>query len=225
MVEEVPGPSLKGILYDVDGTLLDTNYLHVLAWSRAFRDTGRWASMSALHALIGMGSDRLIDHLVGGEHPDLDEAHSRHYDALADDVTPIRGAAGLLRETARRGARVVLATSAKGSEVERILDTLDARDAIHTVVSSADVDRSKPDPAIFELALERAELAPERAIVVGDAVWDIEAARRAGLAAVAVTTGGIAREVLQAAGAAAVYESVEELLRQLDQSPLADFLT
>lgn len=213
MVDDMAGDLPKAVLFDVDGTLLDTSYLHVLAWSRALRECGEWASMSSIHALIGMGSDKLIGRLVGGERPDLNQAHSRHYSALRDDGLPIRGARELLKRTAEEGVKVVLATSAKGDEVEDILDRLDARDCVDAVVSSADVKRSKPDTDIFELALEKAGVPASDAIVVGDTVWDIQAAWGCGLPCITVTTGGIAREVLEKAGAAAVYESVAEIER------------
>jgi HAD superfamily hydrolase (TIGR01509 family) len=215
---------VDGLLFDVDGTLLDTNYLHVLAWSRAFRERGRDVSMASIHALIGMGSDKLIDRLAGGEHPDLDEGHSRHYQELQGEMRALDGAAELLRACHDGGARVVLATSAKGEEVDPMLDAIGARDAVDVVVSSADVEHSKPDPDIFVSALRRAGLQASQSVVVGDTVWDIEAARRCGLGCVCVTTGGIAREVLTQSGALAVYESVRELCDQLERSPLAGYL-
>jgi len=205
------------VLFDVDGTLLDTNYLHVLAWSRALREHGEWASMAAIHALVGMGSDKFIDRIVGGERPELNDAHSRHYAELGGDALAIRGAEELLRETARRGWKVALATSAKGDEVGSILDRLHASDVVDAVVSSADVERSKPDPDIFREALRRTGATAADALVIGDTVWDVEAAKRCGLRCVTVTTGGIAREVLEQAGAAAVYESVAEVLTALDE--------
>lgn len=218
----VPPP--KGVLFDVDGTLLDTNYLHVLAWARAFRDCGREATMAELHALIGMGSDKLIERFTGAEDSELDEAHSKRYAELGGDGRSLPGAAAMLRETKRRGGRVVLGTSAKGHELEKILDTLAARDAVDVVVTSADVEHSKPDPDIFRVALERSGLSPQTAIAVGDTVWDIKAAAELGLRTVGVTTGGIAREVLSAAGAVEVYSGVDELLRRFDESSLGRLL-
>lgn len=214
-----------GILFDVDGTLLDTAYLHVLAWARTFKAAGHEVDMSALHGLIGMGSDQLISRVLG--HPDAsaNDGHSRHYGELSADMRAFRGASQLLRTCAERGAAVVLATSAKGDQVDAILNTLNAGDALTAVISSADVERSKPDPQIFEVALERAGLRPDEAVVVGDTVWDVEAARAAGLGSVTVTTGGIAREVLSGAGALAVYENVGAILDDLDRSPLAAFFT
>lgn len=213
------------VLFDVDGTLLDTNHLHVLAWFRALRENGHQVPMARIHGLVGMGSDTLLDTLLGGRHPHLDEAHSRQYASLRGDVVALPGARDLLVETARRGARVVLATSAKGEEIRSILETLGAGDAIADVVSSADVDRSKPDPDIFLAALERSGGRREATVVVGDTVWDVRAAAAAGLRCVAVTTGGIAAGELEMAGAVAVYESAADLLANLSTSPLAPHLS
>jgi HAD superfamily hydrolase (TIGR01509 family) len=219
MLEEV-----AGILFDVDGTLLDTTYLHVLAWSRAFRDAGHRVEMAAIHALIGMGSDQLLERVLGRPDAAVNEGHSRHYGELSREMRAFDRAPELLRECASRGAQVILATSAKADELDAILDAIGARDALAAVITSGDVERSKPDPQIFEVALERTGLRPAEAVVLGDTVWDIEAARACGLGCVAVTTGGIAREVLSRAGALAVYQNVGQLCGELDRSPLAGFL-
>lgn len=208
------------VLFDVDGTLLDTNYFHVVAWWRACRERGADASMAWLHRQVGKGSDKLIEDLVG--HPDqaLNEAHSRHYQAFWEEIRPFPEAAGLLRDVAKT-AGVWLATSAKPEELERMLDALNAGDAIRGVVSSGEVEHSKPDPDIFARALARAGADPRAAIVVGDTVWDVAAARSAGLDCVCVESGGISRVDLEAAGAVAVYADVGELRRSLSTSPLA----
>jgi HAD superfamily hydrolase (TIGR01509 family) len=213
--------SRAGIVFDVDGTLLDTNYLHVLAWSRALADQGLRVPMSVIHSLIGMGSDKLIEHLVPGHEPsELDEGHSRHYSELRGEIRAFDGAAELLKTVAGRGATVILGTSAKSDELEAMLATLAAGDAISHVVSSGDVESTKPDPDIFATALERSGLAVEDLVVVGDSVWDVEAALRLGLRCVTVRTGGIAAEALRRAGALAVYDDVAALLAELDRSPL-----
>jgi HAD superfamily hydrolase (TIGR01549 family) len=215
------------VIFDVDGTLLDTNYLHVLAWSRAFRDHGRQVPMSVIHSLIGMGSDKLLDRLVGGGVPDpseLDESHSRHYRELQPEMRAFEGAAGLLRTIAGRGAAVILGTSAKADELEAMRIVLDAGDTISQVVSSGDAENTKPDPDIFAIALERCGLPTGSVVVVGDTVWDIEAAHRLGLGCVAVETGGIPGRVLSDAGALCVYHDVATLLRELDSSPLRPLL-
>lgn len=216
---------MPGILFDVDGTLVDTTYLHVLAWARALADHGVQRPMSVIHGLIGMGSDKLIDRLVGGQRPELNQSHSRRYGELISEMQAFDGAPEILQACHGAGATVVLATSAKGDEVQPILDAIGAgEDAVDAIVSSADVAHSKPDPDIFVEGLRRGGLRAEEAIVVGDTVWDVEAARRTGLGCVCVTTGGIAREVLTNAGALAVYDDVRELLDELEGSPLAAYL-
>jgi HAD superfamily hydrolase (TIGR01509 family) len=213
-----------GIVFDVDGTLLDTNYLHVLAWWRAFREAGIQAEMATLHHLVGMGSDKLIQRVAGREREDVNEGHSRHYAELRREATAFPGAAPLLREVKRRGARVVLGTSAKAEELGEVRRALQADDAVDEIVSSADVSASKPAPDIFESALERAGLDARRALAVGDTVWDVESARRVGLGCVCVESGGIDRRLLEEAGALAVYRDVGELRERLDQSPLRELL-
>ena len=210
-----------GILFDVDGTLVDTNYLHVLAWWRAFRDQGRQVEMARIHRQVGKGSDRLTEALLGRESAAASEAHSRHYSQLSRQALAFPAAAALLREVKRRGAQVVLATSAKAEELETIRRALDADDAVDEIVSSQDAGESKPAPDIFEVALRKAGLDRDACAVVGDSRWDVEAAGRLGLPAVCVLSGGTGAEELWQAGAAAVYEDVGELLRKLDESPLA----
>ena len=214
------------VLFDVDGTLLDTNYLHVLAWARAFRDQRQHVSMADIHALIGMGSDKLLERLLGpGEHKAEDEAYSRHYGDFKAEIRAFEGTPELLRAVKAGGAQVVLGTSAKADQLDAILEAIGAPDAIAEVVSSADAEHSKPDPDIFRQAMRRARVDPEQAIVVGDTVWDIQAATACGLRCVAVTSGGIARQVLIEAGAVAVYEGPRDLLNRLGGSPLSRLLT
>jgi HAD superfamily hydrolase (TIGR01549 family) len=213
------------VLFDVDGTLLDTNYLHVLAWSRALRDQGRQVPMAVIHSLIGMGSDKLIQRLVGGEAPDLDEGHSRHYRELQAEARAFDGAAQLLKTIEGHGAAVILGTSAKSDELDAMLAVLDAGDAISEVVSSGDVENTKPEPDIFAIALRRCQLPVENVLVVGDTVWDVEAACRLGIGCIGVETGGVCGKVLSGAGALAVYDDVGTLLRELDHSPVRPLLT
>lgn len=214
------------VLFDVDGTLLDTNYLHVVAWARAFRERRREFPMAQIHALIGMGSDKVLERLLGeGDHEAEDEAYSRHYSELKGEVRAFEGTPDLLRAVQRGGAKVVLATSAKADQLDAILEAIGAREAISEVVSSADAEHSKPDPDIFRVALQRAGVSAADAMVVGDTVWDVRAAAGCGLRCVAVTCGGIARQVLAEAGAVAVCEGPRELLSRLAASPLAQLLS
>ena len=212
------------ILVDVDGTLVDTNYFHAVAWWRAFRDIGEDVPMSRIHPLIGMGSDQLVHRLIGRESEEASEAHSRQYEPFKREIAAFPRAADLLAELARRGARVVLATSSDEEDLARLREAVGADDAIEDAVSKGDVAHSKPSPDIFEAALKKFDLDPGRTMVVGDTPWDVEAAAKLGLSTVCVLTGGATKEQLEEAGAVAVYEDVAELLDRLDESPLAKVL-
>ena len=212
------------ILVDVDGTLVDTNYLHTVAWWRAFRDIGEDVPMSRIHPLIGMGSDQLVHRLIGRESEEASEAHSRHYEPFKKEIAAFPRAAELLAELSRRGARVVLATSSDEEDLARLREAIDADDAIDDAVSKGDVEHSKPSPDIFEAALKRFDLDPRNTMVVGDTPWDVEAAAKVELGTVCVLTGGATCEQLEEAGALAVYEDVGELLDELDNSPLTKLL-
>ena len=210
-----------GILYDVDGTLVDTNYLHVVAWSRALRANGHHVPMRKLHQTVGQGSDRFVETVLGHEDGDVADAHTDFYGPFLHELQPFEGAADLLRRTKKAGLAVVLATSASAKEAQHLRDALAADDAIDEVTSKDDVEQSKPDPDIVQTALDKAGLSAGDALFVGDTVWDVEAAKRAGLDCVAVLTGGIPESDLRAAGAIAVYRDVKHLLDDFDDSPLA----
>jgi len=212
------------ILVDVDGTLVDTNYFHTVSWWRAFQDIGEDVAMSSIHPLIGMGSDQLVHRLIGRESEEASDAHSKRYEPFKDEIKAFPGAADLLAELARRGARVVLATSADADDLDRLREAINAEDAIDEAVSNGDVEHSKPAPDIFDAALKRFDLDPARTMVVGDTRWDVEAAGKLGLEVVCVLTGGSTREQLNDAGAVAVYDDVADLLARLDDSPLAKLL-
>jgi HAD superfamily hydrolase (TIGR01509 family) len=206
-------------IVDVDGTLVDSSYLTTVAWARAFADNGHVVPMARIHRLIGMGGGRLVEEVLGHADPALQEAHRRHYGPMRAEVRRLPGAADLLRTLADRGIAVVLATSAKPEELEDLLRVLDAGDAILEVVSAGDVERSKPDPDPFARAVEAAGVGPERAVAIGDSVWDVETARRCGIRCVGVTTGGISEQELRDAGAVAVFADAAELAARLDDSP------
>ncbi len=212
------------ILVDVDGTLVDTNYFHTVAWWRAFRDIGESVPMSRIHPLIGMGSDQLVHRLIGRESKEASDAHARHYEPFKKEITAFPKAADLLAELARRGARVVLATSSDEEDLKRLREAVGADEAVDDAISKGDVDHSKPSPDIFEAALKRFEVDPNRAIVIGDTPWDVEAAGKLDLETVCVLTGGATREQLEEAGAVGVYEDVAELLANLDGSRVGKVL-
>ncbi len=217
------GPRI-GVLLDVDGTLLDSNYFHVLAWWRAFRDADRNIAMSDIHRCVGMGSDRLIETLLGEPSDRVRKGHSEHWAPHRSEQCVFPGAVELVRACAGRGALVALATSAEGEDVDAIRNLLGCDDVIEHITSSAEAAERKPAPDILEGALTGAGLAAENSIFIGDTVWDIAAAKRAGLPCVALLTGGISRAELLAAGAVAVYESAQDLLDHLDDSPVGALL-
>ena len=215
----------SGVLFDVDGTLVDNSYLHTLAWARAFAEIGEHPSMAPMHRLVGMGSQLFMEEVIGRSEPELSHAHSRHIDALVGDMHAFPGAGDLLRAVGARGLLVVLATSAKPEELEARLEMIDAEEAIDHVTCSGDADEAKPAPDIFQVAMEAVDLTPERTIVVGDSVWDVRAATAAGVRTIAVEAGGFSEAELREAGAVAVYRDVGQLLERLDESIIADLPT
>ena len=218
MAKDAPRP---GVLVDADGTLLDTNYLHALAWSRALRDLGEWAPMNAIHRLVGMGGDQLVPELLGYDVEGADAAHARHYAALKDDISAFRAADCLLRKLHDAGLVVVLASSASEEDLADMLEVLGADDAIDAVVHADDVEHSKPAPDIFDAARDKGGIDAALVLAIGDTVWDVRAARAAGMGCVTVESGGSSRHELTEAGAVAVYRDVEELADQLFTSPIA----
>ncbi len=218
-------------LFDVDGTLMDTVHLHAVAWWEAFRQQGEYVSMTRVHRAIGMGGDHLLDALLGEDRdhdadPGVKAAHDALYGQYWSRLTPLDRAADLLRACADRGLRVVLASSASGPEGDVMRRALDADDVIHAMTTADDVESSKPAPDLVQRALDRAGASAGRAVFVGDAVWDVEAARRAGVSCLAVLTGGgFSREELRDAGAREVYDSPADLLARLDASALGGLAT
>jgi HAD superfamily hydrolase (TIGR01509 family) len=214
-------PLSPGALFDIDGTLLDTNYLHVVAWWRAFRDTGHAdVAMSAIHHSIGLSSPELVHRLLGHDDEDTVQAHSDRFEELQPEAHAFPGAGDLVRACAKAGRTPVLATSAKESDLDWMVPMIGADDAVQGVTSSGDVDRSKPDPGIMDISMREHHLDPARTVVVGDTVWDIAAARNAGLACVALMCGGISEAELREAGAVEVYADPADLLGHLEESVL-----
>jgi HAD superfamily hydrolase (TIGR01509 family) len=218
-------PDLRpGVLFDVDGTLLDTNYLHVLAWWQAFVDTGHGPlPMDRIHRAIGIPSEGLVRQLLG-EDPeglaDTVEAHSRRYEPLRDDVEPFARVADLLGACAGRGMAVVLATSGKAKDLDWMLPAIGAGDAVTGATTSEDVDAGKPEPDLLTTAVREHGLDPAATVVVGDTVWDAEAAVKAGLPCIGLTCGGISAAELTDAGATEVYADPADLLECFDGSAL-----
>ncbi|MBA8817190.1 HAD superfamily hydrolase (TIGR01509 family) [Microbacterium halimionae] len=214
------------VLFDIDGTLVDSNYLHVDAWDRALVAIERPAEMWRIHRGIGMDSGKLLDELLGDEASTLGdaakEAQSRFYAELSDRIRPFQGARQLLEELDARGHRVVLATSAPQGELDTLLEVLDVNQYVDVVTSSEDVGTAKPSPEIIKVALDKASVSAGQAIMVGDAVWDIQSAKRAGVMSLGVLTGGYSADELLSAGAEAVYRDVADLLKKLDESVITN---
>jgi phosphoglycolate phosphatase-like HAD superfamily hydrolase len=217
------------VLLDVDGTLVDSNYLQVDAWVRAFADHGIAVDAWRVHRTLGQAGPQLIERIADERGIDLDGdladrlagAHSRHAEESAGLLRAFDGARELVRAIRDRGARPILATSASPDMLGRLREVLDVEDELHAVTSSEDVEVSKPEPDLVHVALGAAGVAPADAVFVGDSVWDVVAAGRAGVPCVAVLSGGIGAHELAEAGAAAVYDDVAALLAGIDESPLA----
>ena len=210
-------------ILDIDGTLVDTNYQHTIAWQRALHGNGARVAAWRIHRHIGMGGDKVVAALCGDEfeerHGDeVREAEGGFYMELIDEVQAFEGARGLIEDLKAAGHTVVLASSAKPEEVEHYLDLLDARDLADGWTDSGDVEETKPAPDLVRSALEKA--GGGDAVMVGDTPWDVKAAKEAGVETVAVLTGGFSEAELRDAGAVAVFENMEQLRSGLAATPL-----
>ena len=213
---------MAAALLDVDGTLVDTNYHHTIAWYRAFREHGLVLPIWRIHRAIGMGGDQLVPALVPGIDSELHEAvegaRSERYKEFLDEVQALEGAHELLEDLSAR-VTVVLASSSPQDELDHYLDLLDARELADAWTTKDDVEATKPEPDLVHAALDKAEA--RDAVMLGDTRWDVEAARKAGVETICVMTGGWSREELLDAGAAEVYESIAELRQNLEKPPLS----
>ena len=212
-------------ILDIDGTLVDTNYHHAVAWYRAFRAHGFVLPLWRIHRHIGMGGDQLVAALAGEgfdrEQGDAVRAAEKVlYVQLIDEVQPLTGARALIEDLKAAGHTVVLASSAKPEELEHYLTLLDARSLVDGWTDSGDVEQTKPEPDLVLAALETAGAKPADAVMIGDSTWDCEAAKRAKVRSIGVLTGGFSEQELLDAGAAGVFTSVDELRRNLDAEVL-----
>jgi HAD superfamily hydrolase (TIGR01509 family) len=210
-------------ILDVDGTLIDSNYQHALAWYRAFRLHGVTIPVWRCHRAIGMGGDQLVPHLAGegfereqGDAVRVEE-HAL-YQQLIHEVQPFAGARGLIEDLKARGGKVVIASSAQAADVAHYLDLLDARELADGWTDSSSVERTKPAPDLITAALELAGGGP--GVMIGDSTWDVEAAKQVKVPTICVRTGGFGADELREAGAEAVFESIAELRERLDETPL-----
>jgi HAD superfamily hydrolase (TIGR01509 family) len=212
---------------DVDGTLVDSNYQHALAWYRALRAMGETFPVWRLHRLIGMGGDQLVLSLGGEELEERigEEARKRQgeeVDQLLGEVAPLPGARDLLLAIKERGHRLVLASSGKPRHVDAAVELLDAREIADAITSSEDAEATKPAPDLLQVALEKLGASQDTAsVMIGDSVWDVEAAKNAGMPAIAVRSGGFGDDELRDAGAVGIYDTPGDLARALDETPLA----
>jgi HAD superfamily hydrolase (TIGR01549 family) len=210
-------------ILDVDGTLVDTNYHHTLAWQRAFREHDISLPAWRIHRHIGMGGDQLVEALAGEGTEDekgdaIRESEKRLFGQLIGEVAPFDGARELIAELKDRGHDIVLASSARQDEVDHYLDLLGARELADAWTTSADVEATKPQPDLVIAAMEKAR--DLTAVMVGDTTWDVKAAEAAEVKTVAVLTGGFSEAELREAGAAAVFDSLVALRESLDSTPL-----
>lgn len=207
---------IKAVILDVDGTLMDSNYLHVEAWARALEDVGHRAPRAEIHPKIGKSSSLLVSEFVEDEKvgAKVEELHTEYYDEMQRHAHPLPGAKELIESLAEQDYRVWLATSASPEELGWPLEQLEAEDRLSGVVYSDDVEDGKPAPDIFRLALEKAGVESDEAVAVGDTVWDAEAARGAGVKVVCVMSGGgFSEDELLEAGTERVYEDCAALLK------------
>jgi len=213
--------TIPAAILDVDGTLVDSNYQHALAWYRAFRLHGLTLPVWRVHRAIGMGGDQLVPHLAGEgfdeEHGDTVRIEEQALFAqLIDEVQPFAGARGLIEDLKSRGGKVVLASSAPAQDLARYLDLLDARELIDGWTDADSVQRTKPAPDLVRVAID--QLGEGDAVMVGDSTWDIEAAKALDVPSIAVRTGGFGVDELREAGAAAVFESIADLRERLTET-------
>lgn len=209
-------------ILDVDGTLVDSNYQHALAWYRAFALQGITLPVWRCHRAIGMGGDQLVPHLAGdgfdAEHGDeVRSAEHVLFEQMIAEVRPFEGARGLIEDLKSRGCKVVLASSAKPQDIAHHMDLLDARELADGWTDSSMVARTKPAPDLVKAALDLVGGGP--GVMVGDSTWDVRAATALKVPTVCVRTGGFGVDELREAGAVAVFDSIAELRERLSETP------
>ena len=211
---------IDAVVFDVDGTLVDTNYQHALAWFRAFRRFDVTPPIWRIHRAIGMGGDQLVKAVAGDDveekyGEELRTAWTEEFDEFLPQVQPFAGAEPLLQEIRKRGLTLVLASSGEEQHVEHYLDLINGRELAAAWTTSADAEQTKPAPDLIETAMHK--MNTTNAVMIGDSVWDAKAAEKAGIATYAVRTGGFSIEELETAGARKVYDSLEDLQGDLDR--------
>ncbi len=223
-----PAPAVNrpaALVLDVDGTLLDTNYLHVIAWWESFLAAGYEVSCFDIHRALGHGGEELVETLIGHGDTSVVEGHRERWAPLRERCLPFHDVAELIRTAAARGAQVVYCTSGNDQDVEDFRRKIGCDDVVAAVVDASDVEQAKPAPDIVQAALDAVGVAPQDAVMVGDTVYDVRAAAAAGVACIGLLCGGIGERELTEAGAVAVYGNPAELLRELDDSPVGRLLS
>ncbi|TBN58343.1 HAD family hydrolase [Glaciihabitans arcticus] len=217
------------VLLDIDGTLVDSNFLHVDAWQQGFQQTGLTVPAWRIQRAIGADSSKLLDLLITSESDAVkNEAKARNsavFETLIPRLELFAGAREFIEALASEGARVVLATSAPPEELKALLKVLDVDEHLHAVTSADDVETAKPEPDIIHVALEKGEVAGDRAVMIGDSVWDVIAAGKAGVPCIALLSGGTGRAELLEAGAVAVFDDIADLHEHAGDQPLHEFLS
>lgn len=225
MTETAPGVNTpSALILDVDGTLLDTVYLHVLAWWESFLAEGYEVSCFDIHRAIGRSSEELVEALIGTSAEGVTKGHSGRWAPLRERCILFHDVPELIRTVAGRGVKVVYCTSGSEDDVADFREKIGCDDVIAAVVDSGDVEHSKPAPDIVRAALDAVGVAPERAVMLGDTVYDVRAAAAAGVPCIGLMCGGIGERELLDAGAVAVYGNPSELLQELDESPVGRLL-
>jgi HAD superfamily hydrolase (TIGR01509 family) len=219
------GKGPKAALFDVDGTLVDTNYLNAVAWWEAFDQAGHYVPMAQIHRSVGMGSDLMLDKLLPPDRDqkadaDIRTAHTALYAVYWSRLRPLPDATRLLRACKKSGLAVVLASSADEREFSMLRGVLDAEDAIDAATFSGQVETSKPAPDLVNAALRKIGIPARKAVFIGDTVWDVQACQKAEVSCIGVLSGGFSRDELISAGAAQVYRDPSDLLASLAQSLL-----
>lgn len=213
------------VLFDIDGTLVDSNYVHVYAWIKAFDEVGIGVEAWRIHRSIGMDGKRLLQSLTEDAPEDvqdrLKDLHLRYFQDAAPLMKRLPGVRELLERVRSLGLQVVLASSSSEDELKLSRPVLDCEDLVSAATSSKDVEVAKPEPTIIEIAMDRAGVDADKAVYVGDAVWDIEACGRAGVSAIGLLSGGVSRAELEKAGAEAVFENAQDLVDHLDETTIA----
>jgi HAD superfamily hydrolase (TIGR01549 family) len=211
------------VVLDVDGTLVDTAYHHAMAWTQAFDSVGVDVPVWKTHRGIGMGGDRFVTEVAGQqveeEHGDaLRAEHGKRFGEMIDDVHALPGASALLAELFDRGFKVVLATSGEAEQTDRLLERVDGIERVDARATSDEADKSKPAPDLVDAAIEKA--GGKVAAMIGDAVWDVRAALERDRYSSGLLCGGYGAGALRAAGASLVFETPQDLVDHLDDTPL-----